>query len=110
NANAHPRLVETLIEALTDYDGVVRAAAAEALANLSARAAAPALAARVADDRWIVSEYANAELNDPIAGGKSAAVVALRKLAPERVTAALRDALRAPALGVRVWAVSELGR
>jgi HEAT repeat protein len=110
NAKAHPRLVETLIEALTDYDGVVRAAAAESLGNLSARAAAPALAARVADDRWVVSEYANAELNDPIAGGKSAAVAALRKLAPERVTAALSDALRSPTLGVRVWAASELGR
>jgi HEAT repeat protein/tetratricopeptide (TPR) repeat protein len=103
-----PDLEARLLQALTDLDGAVRAAAADILANLEMRSAIPSLTIRVADDRWVKSEYRNAELNDPVAGGKAAALAALRKLAPEQVTAALVQAAQSHTAAVAVWACDEL--
>jgi HEAT repeat protein len=98
-----------LRQALTDPDGAVRAAAADILANLEIHTAVADLVNRVADDRWVRSEYRNKRLNDPVAGGKAAALAALRKLAPEQVTPALLGAVQSKTPAVAVWACGELG-
>jgi hypothetical protein len=110
--------VAGLIVALNDRSGGVRREAAETLKKLAAlptealrkkaREAVPALMERVADDKWIESGVV--ENSDPVAGGKSAALDALRALAPDRVAEALVRALRAANGKMRAWAATELGR
>jgi HEAT repeat protein/tetratricopeptide (TPR) repeat protein len=104
-----PDLVARLRQALTDRDGAIRAAAADILANLEIHSANADLVKRLADDLWIRSEYSNKELNDPVAGGKAAALAALRKLAAEQVTPALLAATQSKTSAVAAWACAELG-
>jgi HEAT repeat protein len=97
-------------EGLKDKDGLVRRTSAESLGNLGdkARGAVPALIGRVADDVWISSRIALYE--DPNAGGKAAALAALKKLAPDRVEEGLLKALKSKNPAVKAWATTELGR
>jgi hypothetical protein len=84
----------------------IRTIAADGLRALKATSAANALADRVADDVWYHSGYANV-LNDPEAGGKQAALRALRELASEKVPGALERAAKSSNAAVRAWAESE---
>jgi HEAT repeat protein len=99
--------VQALVDALGDKDGAVRRSAAEALGKLGDKAAVPALINRVADDVWIGSVFDHA--SDPHAGGKGAALEALKALDKERVPEALKAALKSQTVGVRMWAARELG-
>jgi hypothetical protein len=103
-------LVRALVEDLRDKDGRVRRQAAESLAKMGAKAgpAVPYLIKRVADDVWIGGVFAHAA--DPEAGGKGAALDALKTLAPGRVTEALLAARQSTNAGVKAWALRELGR
>src|SRR5262249_31952705 len=97
--------VKPLIERLTDPDTEVRKQAAESPRKLTEKTAAPALARRVADDLW--NSYDGYD-ND--ASSKWLALRALRALDPDRVTLALRAALRAKTEEVRAWACGPLAR
>jgi HEAT repeat protein/tetratricopeptide (TPR) repeat protein len=84
-----------------------RKVAAEALRELGAKSAVPALRDRVADDRWYTSGYSNVP-DDPQGGGKAAALAALRELAPEQAAPALEKAKQSNVPQVRDWADKEL--
>ena len=88
--------VKFWIKALGDKDGRLRQLAAESLQALGDRDAVPALVARVADEQWAS--------NDPYSGGKHAALEALRKLDPSRVSEALVKALDSKTEALRAWA------
>jgi hypothetical protein len=99
-------VTKALVENLKDKDPTVRATAAQSLHKRGAKAAVPALIDRVADDLMN---------NDPfgIRGGhgvdKSAALDALKALAPDRVEEALLRARKSSNGDVREWATRELG-
>jgi HEAT repeat protein len=105
-------VVQALIEGLGDTDGAVRRQSAEGLLQRRAKAAVPALIKRVADGVWIEKKrFAGTDnSSDPIAGGKEAALHALRQLAPDQVTDALRNAQTSKNAHVRAWATQELSR
>ncbi len=102
--------VQALIDGLSDTDGTVRRASAEGLRQRGDQAAVPALVKRVADDTWIAKPRFRGTNGggDPEAGGKTAALEALRKLAPDKVPEALRQAQRSKNSSVRAWATQEL--
>ena len=110
NQKGDETAVEPLIQALSDTDGWTRKAAAESLGKLGGKSAAPALMRRVADDVWVFNSTNLPHQNDPNAGGKAAALEALKLLAPEKVTAALATALKSKNESVRSWAAAELGQ
>ncbi len=93
-----PVALDALVKKLTQGDGWGRYRAAEELRQRGDRAAAPALAQRVADDS-----------HDPYPA-KVAALEALRDLAADQVAPALARALASKTESVRVWACRELGR
>ena len=70
------------------------------MANLGMRSAVADLKMRVADELWVAGVGPAA---DPVGGGKAAALAALRKLDPEQVRPALRDALKSASTQVRKW-------
>ena len=100
-------IARILIERLKDPDGSVRRSAAEGLQKMGAKSAVPALMERVSDDVWYISGYTNVP-DDPFGGGKTAALDALKKLAPDKVSEALIAATRSKRVEVRVWALGEL--
>jgi HEAT repeat protein len=101
-------LVKALVGMLTDKDGAVRRKAAEGLGKMGARArpAVPHLVRRVCDDVWVGGPFDP----DPYSGGKTAALDALEKLAPDKVTETLLAARKAKNDRVRAWAIAELSR
>jgi serine/threonine protein kinase/HEAT repeat protein len=100
-----PPAVKALVTALTDEDGSVRKNAAQALGQLGDKSAVPALVKRVGDSVWLVDQFGP---RDPEAGGKSAALTALKTLAPDRVVEALTLCLEAKEYRMRRWAAVEL--
>jgi hypothetical protein len=99
--------VKALLDALTDPDSNdVRRQAAESIKKLGDKTAVGPLEDRIADDLF----------KDDLGGGynsssKCAAADALKELAPERVTPALRGALaQEKNEDVRYWACWELGQ
>jgi serine/threonine protein kinase len=110
-----PEVVPALIEALRDDYPLVRRRAAESLGKLADRSAAGALAARVADERWLSPRRCRLtgaafaeEFADPQWGGKQAALTALRMLSPEQAAAALKQAAVSKDAGVRAWAEAQM--
>jgi HEAT repeat protein len=107
--------VTALRGALFDSYPLVRVRAAESLKTLGDKEAVPDLVRRVADDLWMAPQrialtgnaYAG-EFSDPEWGGKTAALNALRELAPQRVEEALTQALRSTTPAVRFWAAERL--
>jgi hypothetical protein len=73
-----------------------------------AKVAVPYLIKRVADERWSASIWA--EHADPFGGGKTAALEAVKALAPDQVTAALLAARKSSNPRVKAWALTELGK
>jgi tRNA A-37 threonylcarbamoyl transferase component Bud32/HEAT repeat protein len=102
-----PKLAERLRRELKSPAPAARQEAAEGLLFLGAKNAASDLALRVADDVWYRSGYTNVP-SDPDAGGKGAALEALRELAPAEVTPALVKAADSKSLATRSWALGEL--
>jgi predicted Ser/Thr protein kinase len=108
--------VRPLAVALRSEHPRLRKNAAERLMQLNDKSAVPDLIKRVADGRWVVDDYIGPRLfyspndYDPIGGGKSAALEALRKLAPARVDDALSKAMKSPNPHVAAWAASLYGR
>ena len=96
-----PPRVKVLVEQLQDEDYNVRWSAAAALGKLGdkAKGAAGALERRVADDN-----FESGLLRD-----KTAALAALKVLAPNRVEKALTLATKSKAGEVRTWAADRLG-
>jgi HEAT repeat protein len=111
-----PAARQALLTALNDGDGYVRRAAADSLAEMGDREAVPALMRRVADGVWFGPPKGGGlvrkEPYDGLwgLGSKDHALVALKKLAPDKVTPALLSALRSPTRDVRLWAADELGK
>jgi HEAT repeat protein len=105
-------IVQALVEGLSDADGGVRRQSAEGLLKRRAKAAAPALMKRVADNVWIEKKRFAGTNNasDPVDGGKAAALQALRELAPDKVIDALRDAQKSKNAHVRAWATQEISQ
>jgi hypothetical protein len=101
-------VVKALVGMLNDKDGAVRRKAAEGLGKMGARArpAVPALIRRVCDEVWVGGPFDP----DPYSGGKTAALDALDKLAPDNVTETLLAARKAKNDRVRAWAIEELAR
>jgi HEAT repeat protein len=85
----------------------IRRVAAEGLQKLGAKSAVPALVERVGDDVWYISGYTNVP-DDPSGGGKAAALDALQKLAPDKVSEALVPALKSKVPTLRHWSASQL--
>jgi Ca-activated chloride channel family protein len=110
----YPPALRAFVLGLTDGDGTVRKASAEAIGRMAprvARAAVPDLIERVADDRWVKKGpfvTRGGTPADPIGGGKEAALETLRKLAPDQVTEALRKAQQSKNPDVRAWAIGKL--
>lgn len=100
-------VVTALIPLLNDADPLVRRAAAGSIQKLGDKQAVPALMRRVADDVWVSNRFG---ANDPIDGGKADALIALKQLAPERVSEALVEAMKSKDKDVKAWAALELGR
>jgi HEAT repeat protein len=98
--------VPALCKLLGDTNPGVRKAAAEGLEKLQDRSAGAALRRRVEDNVWFNPWTVGVE--DPEAGGKTAALRALRALAPEQVTSALVVALKGKEGHMRRWAAREL--
>ena len=106
-----PPAVLALIEQLNDDDADVRYAAAESLGKLGpkASAAVPALMKRLADDRW---GSGSKPVNTDNARGntsKDAALKALRQLAPDKVEAALVEAMKSKSAKTKAWASAQIG-
>jgi HEAT repeat protein len=99
-------VVQALVDGLSDKDGKVRRDSADALRARKEKAAVPALVQRVADDVWKNGPFDP----DPAAGGKTAALNALKELAPDRVQEALLKAIQSKNPAVKAWATTELGR
>jgi Mg-chelatase subunit ChlD len=93
--------IQALVEQLKDGDQNVRRQAAKTLRELDAKEAAPALARRIADER--------ADLFSSSQPDKDAAVDALTALGPERLTPALRVAIKSKNPRVQNWAARVLG-
>jgi HEAT repeat protein len=117
-ADVRPPAVAALVSVLTDLDIRVRMTAGWSLWRLGdrtkvtgdlvdqvAEGAAAALAKRVADDLW-----ADGDGWDDRYSSKLAALEALKRLAPQRVTEALLGALRSKEESVRVWACEALAQ
>jgi predicted Ser/Thr protein kinase len=107
--------VRPLASALLSDSGMVRKDAAERLKRMNDTSAVPDLIKRVADDKWIVDDWVGAfypgkNNYDPIAGGKSAALEALKKLAPDKVDLALGKAIKSRNQHVSAWAASQYGQ
>src|SRR5205814_10650787 len=93
---------------------LVRRRAAEALGKLGDASAVEALVGRVADGVWMDprrlaltgGRFAD-EFADPAWGGKSAALAALRGLAPGRGAEAPSPAGQSDNANVRAWAAGE---
>jgi HEAT repeat protein len=101
---------QALVEDLSDKSGKVRRAAAESLGKLGekAKATAPALVLRVKDD---VGHRNSFDYNGDTDGCcKAAALDALKKVAPEKVTTALFGAHMSKNVLVRNWSSEELTR
>jgi HEAT repeat protein len=94
--------VKPLIKKLTDEDVRVRRQAAASLETLKDRSAVPALVARVADSQWVNDDWYESN------SSKSAALRALRALAPGHATPALLDALKSKTEEVRHWSCLQL--
>ncbi|MGE3807787.1 MAG: protein kinase [Gemmataceae bacterium] len=106
-----PPETRKLADELRSKDQKVRKQAAEAMGKLGDKSAAPALAERVADDVWYEKHFQSiSDTSDPEGGGKGAALAALQKLAPERVTAALTGGLKSKTRQVRDWCAVEIGK
>src|SRR5262249_4219679 len=95
-------ITKALIEDLKDKQTDVRKRAAESLQKRKAKAAAPALSERVADDIWD-SRYT-------VSPCKRAALDALKALAPDQAQGALLKARKSKNTEVRGWATTELGK
>src|SRR5262249_19001344 len=115
-----PAVIDVFVRALTGKDeggdrvahmvrrsGHIHKVAADGLRQLGAKTAVPALADRVADDVWYISGYSNVP-SDPEAGGKAAALAALKELAPDKVKEALERAAKSKDEHVRKWAADQL--
>jgi hypothetical protein len=102
-----PEIIQALIDNLNDKDGQVRKKAAEALQKQGSKSGVPALKKRVSDDVWYISGYSNVP-DDPENGGKTAALNALKALAPDEVKDALVAATRSKSLEVKSWALNLL--
>jgi hypothetical protein len=101
-----PRIVvDALVTALSSRNGPLRRQAAQSLKQLRAISAVPALKQRVADDLWVLPGALGA---DPEAGGKAAALDALKSLAPDQVAGALEEATKSKHPQVKRWALSEI--
>jgi HEAT repeat protein len=108
------KVVQALIEQLTDKDALMRRTAAETLGKLGAKEAVPALIKRVADDVWL--QAPDSIFRDPTPydgcsdrrGSKDRALQVLRKLAPDKVEEALLAATKSKTPAVRWWAALEL--
>ncbi|CAN5914812.1 hypothetical protein BH23PLA1_BH23PLA1_11320 [soil metagenome] len=96
-------VVQALIVQLSDKDAEVRCTAAENLQELGAKAAVPALIQRVTDDVW-VENYASIYEDS----SKTAALNALRALAPVKVEATLLAAMNTNDRDGRAWASRQL--
>jgi HEAT repeat protein len=103
------RRVAALVKRLKDEEAGVRHAAAAALGGLGSEAApaVPALVERVRDDVW--SGGGISQDNAPGNTSKDAALAALKKLAKEKVEAALVAASESGNPKVKAWAVERLG-
>jgi HEAT repeat protein len=99
-----------LVVALHADDGARRSLAAQLIARFDVRETIPALRDRIADDQWLIGPADEPTRNDPIAGGKQAALTALRQLAPGDVVEALAQALKSSNIRVAVWACEELAQ
>jgi serine/threonine protein kinase len=117
-AEVRPPETAALVSVLTDRDNKVRMTAGWSLWQLGDRAkvapdivdqvaegAVPALVKRVADDLW-----ASGDGWDDRYSSKLAALEALKRLAPQRVTEALLAAVRSKEESVRVWACEGLAQ
>jgi HEAT repeat protein/Mg-chelatase subunit ChlD len=106
-----PPAVLALIEQLNDGDADVRHSAAESLSKLGskANAAVPALMKRLADDRW--GSGSNPVNTDNARGNtsKDAALKALRQIAPDKVEAALVEAMKSKSPKTKAWASAQIG-
>jgi HEAT repeat protein len=101
--------VQALIAQLKDKDADVRHAAAESLAKMKAKDAVPALIERVADDLWgSVGDPVNLD-NSTGNTSKDAALKSLKQLAPDKVEAALVQAMKSKNPKVKTWATGQLG-
>lgn len=101
-------VLKALVEDLSDKSGKVRRAAAEALGKKGdeAKAAAPALVNRVKDDVGYGNSF---DYNhDPNGCCKAAALDALKKVAPEKVSGALFGARNSKNVLVKIWSSHEL--
>jgi HEAT repeat protein len=109
---------KALLPGLKSEDAGVRREAARALGKLGDKAAVDALVERIADDFWGRTKGHARELPNetpyedvatgPNQGSKYAALDALQKLAPERMTEALQRALKSRQPRVVEWAVRNL--
>lgn len=114
----YPAVVAALCESLKDKDGRVRRAAADSLATIGDPAAANALVKRIQDEIWIL--YPEGSFNydpkdlPPYDGGgktwgsKDHALSALKKVAADKVPAALAGALKANKVELRRWAAARM--
>jgi HEAT repeat protein len=100
--------VQKLIDALQSRNADVRQRAAEALGKLGEEAlpAVPALIRRVGDNQFSQKGLVRAYVD----GSRIAALLALKKLAPDRVKEALQKAARSRNTLVRLWAGATLKR
>jgi predicted Ser/Thr protein kinase len=105
-AQTNKPAVPALVQALKDDEGPVRKEAADSLRVLKAKEAVPALMERVADEIWVAGDSFG-QNSDPEAGGKAAALRALKELAPERVKETLLTAMKATDAHVKTWATRQ---
>jgi HEAT repeat protein len=100
--------VQKLIDALQSRNSSVRQQAAEALGKLGEEAlpATPALIRRIGDGNFSQKGPVRAYVD----ASRMAALVALKKLAPDRVKEALQGAARSRITQVRIWANKTLQR
>jgi hypothetical protein len=118
---ANALVVRALEEALGDNDGQVRVRVQMSLGQLGplAKGAAPALARRIADERFEVFCKPGASTSAPLGDNyypdkrffyhdKDSALEALKKLAPDQVEQALVAASQCQNANVRRWALDRL--
>jgi HEAT repeat protein len=96
-----------LCKALKGSHKDMRRWAAEELITQKDPSAIPALKERVGDEVWYERQYTNIA-PDPLGGGKTAALKALRDLASDQATEPLTKALFSRFLDQRKWAADEL--
>ena len=118
-SKANAAVVRALVAALDDNDGSVRVRAQMSLGMLGpvAKGAAPALAKRIAEERfkaWWSSGFGHPQGDNYYPNDQSyfydkdSALEALKKLAPEGVGQALVDATKSKNANVRRWALDRL--